>query len=143
MRGIRKRKKFYFHTIAWVLVVAAICAVTAYNLKPPPRIRSIKVIMFSEEYMARFQGSFPPARQYTGIHLTGDAIKDRINLDFARIRVHEILQEMDTVNGVHFHFGKGAQFQTLIRTMDLLRQERAQHYIQDSEGIRFFYEWEE
>lgn len=143
MRGIRKRKKFYYHTIAWVLVVAAICTVTAWNLKPQRRVRSIKVIMYNDEYMARFQGSFPPARSYTSIRFTGDAIKDRINLDFARIRVREILQEMDTVNGVHFHFGEGAQFQTLIHTMDLLRQERAQQYIQDSEGIRFFYDWEE
>lgn len=55
-----------------------------------------------------------------------------------RVRIHKIAQERDTLNGVHFSFGDGAKFGLLIRTLDILRQERAQRYIIDSGEIWFF-----
>jgi hypothetical protein len=75
---------------------------------------------------------------YQEIHITGEKDKDDIKLDFARVRIHKIVQERDTLNGVHFSFGDGAKFGLLIRTLDILRQERAQRYIIDSGEIWFF-----
>lgn len=143
-----KNNYFIMLTGFWLLTVTAVCVVAAYGMKDKrPRWREVRVFMLYKDYMKAhpriFPVGYPPSRDYIGIHLTGDPVNDSVKLDFARTRVREILQQMDTIHGVHFHFGDSARYGTLIRVMDILQQERAQHYLQDSDGIHFLYLWEE
>lgn len=143
-----KNNYFMMLTGLWLLTVTAVCVATAYGMRDErPRWRKVGVFMLYEDYMKahpqRFSAGYPPPRDFVSINLTDDPIKDPVKLDFARIRIREILQEMDTIRGVHFHFGNGARYRTLIQVMDILQQERAQHYLQDSDGIHFLYLWGE
>ena len=129
-----KNNYFIMLTAFWLLAITAVCITTAYTMRyDRPKWRSVKAVMSWHPALRC------PPRNYAHISLTGNEITDAIKLDMARTGMRRILMEMDTIHGIHFHFGDSARYKTLIRVMDMLRQEKAQHYLQDSDGIRFLY----
>lgn len=132
-----KNNYFMMLTAFWLLIVTAVCVTTAYTMRyDRPKWRSVKAVM------SWYPGFFPdgcPPRNYAHISLTGNEVTDEVKLDMARAGMRRILMEMDTIHGIHFHFGDSARYKTLIGLMDVLRQEKAQHYLQDSDGIRFLH----
>lgn len=109
--------------------------------RPPARSRQVDVILFTGRieafYRQNYQVPFQELRNYTEVHLKGEPASDNIKLDFARIRIREITQEQDTVNGIRFTFGDRATYSTFIRSLDVLNQERAEQWILDNGEIWF------
>jgi hypothetical protein len=100
-----------------------------YNWRPK-RPRIIDYISFS---------NFHVKRDFIGIHFTGEDWKDSIKFSFAQLSVQEIIENADTLHGVHFSYGDNTTYQSLIRTFDLLHTARAQCYQSDHAEIWFFY----
>jgi hypothetical protein len=87
-----------------------------------------------------FKDQYPPKRNYTDIVFTGIAKDDKIKLQFARIRIREILLLADTVNGLNFLFTENCRYETFISTLDMLRVEEAKYYLPVVNHIWFFHE---
>lgn len=77
-------------------------------------------------------------RNYHEIHFTGNSDTDTIKLEYARIRIREIIQQADSINGIHFTFGDSTSINIFIHTLDILYQERAQRYIIDKGDVWFY-----
>ena len=69
----------------------------------------------------------------------GDNQNDKIKLDFAQIRIREILLQNDSTNGLHFRFGDSSQYWTFIKAVDILRFEKAKTYIPLDNDLWFFH----
>lgn len=93
-------------------------------------------------YNTIYSKPYTELRNYQEIHFTGERKIDDIKLNFARVRISEIIQQQDTLNGIHFSFGDSTKFSNLIQALDILRQERAERYIIDNGEIWFFEEIE-
>lgn len=80
-----------------------------------------------------------PGRHYEEITFTGENRLDKIKLDFAHIRVKEILRRKDTLHGLHFRFEQDAEYWTFIKSIDILKFEGARHFWPVDREIWFFY----
>ena len=144
----KKRNKVYLWlTVIWTISLLAIgYFVLRVFYMTPIRIRQIDVILFTgrmeKSYSTIYNRPYTELRNYQEIHFTGERKTDAIKLNFARVRVQEIIQQKDTLNGVHFSFGDSAKFSNLIQALDILQQERAERYIIDNGEIWFFEEIE-
>ena len=79
-------------------------------------------------------------RNYHEIHFTGNSFKDITKLDYARIRIGEIIQQQDSINGIRFSFGESTKADIFIHVLDVLNQERALIYFVDKGDIWFYEE---
>lgn len=144
----KKRTDFYlWPTFTWAISLLAFgYLVLRIFYMSPFHLRDVDVILFTERfekiYRTIYNKPYTELRNYQEIHFTGDRKPDDIKLSFARVRIHEIIQQQDTLNGVHFSFGDSAKFSNLIQALDILHQERAQRYIIDNGEIWFFEEIE-
>jgi hypothetical protein len=86
----------------------------------------------------RYNGNFPPKRDYIDINLTGDNQTDKIKLDFAQIRIREMLTQNDSINGLHFKFEQSAQYWTFIKAVDILELENASTYMAMNNDLWFY-----
>lgn len=91
------------------------------------------------EIFKDFENSFPPKRNYLDINLTGDNQNDKIKLDFAQIRIREILSKNDSTNGLHFKFGDSSEYWTFVRALDMLRYEKAKTYMPLDNNLWFYH----
>ena len=91
------------------------------------------------EAFKKFNGSFPPKRNYIDIIFTGKSKDDGVKLDFAQIEIREILSENDSINGVHFQFSDNAQYGTFFRAVDVLRSEGAKRYMPLDKDLWFYH----
>jgi hypothetical protein len=82
-----------------------------------------------EGFYTLFNGNIFPARKYTDINLSGDYKTDEIKLNFFHLRVKEIINKNDTVNGMHLIFEDSANYGEFIRAIDILRYEGASYYM--------------
>jgi hypothetical protein len=80
-----------------------------------------------------------PKRRYEEFVFTGENQLDKIKLDFAHIRVREITQQKDSICGIHFKFDRNAEYWTFIKTLDILKFEKAKHFWPVDHDIWFFY----
>ncbi len=92
-----------------------------------------------KKFPETFKGEFPPKRHYTDIFFTGNKKTDKINLDFAQIKIREILSANDSLNGVHFQFGDSSQYWTFVKSIDILRTEGAKTYMPLDKDLWFYY----
>ena len=67
-------------------------------------------------------------RNYLVLRLTGNPDTDDILLGYAHIRIGEILQNLDTVNGVKFVWNDSLTYGEFIRALDVPRTEDVQVY---------------
>ena len=109
----------------------------------PLRIRTVDVILFTGRLKEYFQKAHPISyekmRRYQEIHLTGNKSTDSIKFEFARLRIREIVQQQDTIYGIHFSFSDNTRYSEFIRALDLLRIERSECYIVDKGEIWMMY----
>lgn len=140
----QKRNKYYlWHVYIWAI---SLLLLGFYILQVfytnPVRYRTIDVTLFTERmeklYKKLYDKPYTRLRNYQEIHITGEKRTDDIKLEFARIRINEIIKQQDTLYGLHFSFGDSSKFINLIQTLDILRQERAERYIIDNGEIWFF-----
>lgn len=86
----------------------------------------------------QFQGHFPPIRNYKEIRLTGNPEANRTMMDFAQRSVRELLENADTINGIHFELDENASFGDFIRVVDMLKTEGAKTYMPLNEHLWFY-----
>ena len=86
-----------------------------------------------------YKGTFPPKRNYIDITFTGNETDDRIKLDFAQIKVREILSANDPANGLHFHFGDNSRYWTFVKAIDILKTAGAKTYMPLDNDLWFYH----
>ncbi|RFM30998.1 hypothetical protein [Chitinophaga silvisoli] len=126
-----KKNLFLLPTLSagFFVLISITCLWEFYNWRPK-RLRFIDYISFP---------NFHVKRDFIDIHFTGDEEKDAIKFSFAQLSVQEIIENADTLHGVHFSYGDSSTYQSLIHTFDLLYAARAQCYQCDHAEIWFFY----
>lgn len=80
----------------------------------------------------------PPKRNYTEILISGNLQDDHTKLDFAQIRIREIVAAKDSVSGLHFHFTDSAAYGSFVKAIDFLQVEGAKTYYTYDRDIWFF-----
>jgi hypothetical protein len=88
-------------------------------------------------YNKHYKIPYTQLRDYVDIHFTGNHWQDEVKLQFAALRVREILAEKDTIHGVHFSFGDSATYEFVIRTQYLLNAARAQTWVNNCGEVWF------
>jgi len=61
-----------------------------------------------------------PIRDYLSVELTGNAVTDKIKLDYAQIRIHEIETSADQLHGINIRFTDSTKYRSVVRVMDML-----------------------
>ena len=64
--------------------------------------------------------TFPPARDYLTLELTGNTVTDKIKLDYAQIRIHELETSADQIHGINIHFADSAKYRSVVKALDIL-----------------------
>ncbi|MCF6404841.1 hypothetical protein L3C95_18220 [Chitinophaga filiformis] len=140
-----KRNSFFiWPALTWsILLLVFTYWVLQVFCSKPSRWRFIDLMLFTgrfeENYNKIYKKPYTKLRTYQEIHFTGENNNDIIKLNYARIRIHEITQQQDTINGIHFSFGDSTRYSNFINTFDVLRQERAERYLVDTGGIWFIW----
>lgn len=75
------------------------------------------------------KSSFLPKRNFIEINIDGNNENDKMKLDFARIRIREIVSNNDDINGIHFRFGDSSQYWSFVKAIDILASENAKRYL--------------
>ena len=105
-----------------------------------PIIWADKAVMKKHDIVfSSFDGHYPPKRDYTEIVFTGNQLNDKIKLEFAQIRVREILKAGDTRKGLHFLFTDSSNYGIFIETVDKLRFEGAETYMPLENNLWFYH----
>ncbi|HSC53755.1 MAG TPA: hypothetical protein VLC98_09050 [Phnomibacter sp.] len=91
------------------------------------------------EVFRDFKIEFPPKRNYTDIDFTGNEKSDKIKLDYAQIKIREILSANDSVNGVHFKFSDSSKYWAFVKSIDVLRTEGAKTYMPLDNDLWFYH----
>jgi hypothetical protein len=143
----KRNKVFLWPTFIWTISLLAIgYFVLRVFYTTPIRLRYFDILLFTERqqkmYKTIYSKPYTELRNYQEIHFTGETKTDDIKLNFARVRISEIIQQQDTLNGIHFSFVDSTKFSNLIQALDILRKERAERYIIDNGEIWFFEEIE-
>lgn len=134
---MKKRKLFLLPGLA----ASVLLMIFMWNFLYVNHFRKLTLIIVPE----KFPDWLPPIpyttfRNYHNIHYTGKDLQDNIKLEYARIRIAEIIQQNDTINGLHFTFSDSAKVNIFIHTLDVLKQENAQRYAIDRGEIWFYEE---
>ncbi|MGZ5281701.1 MAG: hypothetical protein ACXWEY_05415 [Bacteroidia bacterium] len=62
-------------------------------------------------------------RDYHTILLTGNEAEDKIKLQYAQLELRRIVQENDSVKGLHLIFGNGMKYWAMVKAFDICNQE--------------------
>jgi hypothetical protein len=141
-----KRKKIYYIPGIISLIIIPITFLLFANREIKQKTLTVLPIVFTDtnfpkrfpEAFKKFNGNFPPKRNYIDISFNGDNQKNKIKLDFAQVRIREILSQNDSTNGLHFKFGESSQYWTFIKVVDILRFEDAKTYMAIDNDIWFY-----
>lgn len=86
-----------------------------------------------------YKGTFPPNRKYVDIILTGNETTDKIKLDFAQVKIGEILTANDSTGGLHFHFSDSSEYWTFVKAVDILGATGAKTYMPLDNDLWFYH----
>ena len=64
-------------------------------------------------------GRLHPERNFVDINLTADDESNRIKLAFAELEINQIIKNLDTLKGIHFHFNSDLKYKTLVKVFSL------------------------
>ncbi len=90
------------------------------------------------EILAEFESGMPPKRSYVDIVFDGNNKNNQAKLDFAQIRIREIIAEKDSINGVRFHFTNSSEWWTFVASLNILHKEWAERFFPLDDDIWFF-----
>lgn len=95
----------------------------------------IRLFNKNDTMMKKGFDKFIKIHQFKTIHFSDIATKEKLN--YSKKLVQTIIKNQDTINGVHFVFGKNSKYETFVNTLDILAQCKAPTYLIDDKGIRF------
>jgi hypothetical protein len=93
----------------------------------------------TKKYPEVFSGQYPQKRNYIDIELTGDEQGDKVKLNFAQVRIREILAQNDSTVGIHFNFSSNSEYWTFVKALDILRMEGAKTYMPYENNLWFYH----
>jgi hypothetical protein len=123
----KQRRLYYVPGMISLIVLPIICYCYLIPFKKEERV--IEVV-FAEKYrpenknsLIRFDTSFLShpkyRRHYLDIKLTGNPTDDKIKLDFFQLRIHDMIKEKDTVNGVHLIFVDSVKYGSFVKSLNI------------------------
>jgi hypothetical protein len=99
---------------------------------------TVRIKKYPELYR-NFNGGFHPKRNYIDIILVGNNQTNEIKLDFAQLRIREILAQNDSSNGVHFEFGDSSEYWTFVKACNMMKIEGAKTFMAFDHSIWFYH----
>ena len=88
---------------------------------------------------AIFFGEYPNnKRNYEDINITGVSGSDQVKLAYSQIRIREVLQQNNLVQGIHYHFGDSSNYGAFVKALNILQIENAQRYVVEDNNIWFY-----
>ena len=88
---------------------------------PDPPTRDSDKILYSISSL--------PKRNYHNINLTGEEFGDKVKLNNAQFELRRLLQEKDTINGLHIIFGNKTKYWEMVKAIDICKIENVQAYM--------------
>lgn len=70
-----------------------------------------------------------PLRNYTDIELTGENSTDKVKLDYAQVRLREMMSRQDSLSGIHFSFGDRSQYWTFVKAVNMCYAEGVKSFV--------------
>ena len=142
MKSTQRKKNYYIPGII-SLIIVPIAFIHFANRELKLRTQTVLTVYVIDwnyieehaEFFKQYHGRFPPIRNYIDINLTGNLPFDNIKLDFAQVRIKEILSQKDSTSGLHFSFGLGSEFKSFVKIIDMLKFEEANTFLIDDAGI--------
>lgn len=138
----RSKKIYYIPGIISLLFLPLLFNFFSHQNTNKLTRQAIPIAWADSSYFEKHAGlfnKFPPKRLYLEILLTGSKAEDEISLGFSQLKIRQILSQADSVNGIHFIFTDTAEYGTFIKTIDILRQEKAKSYLPYGRDLWFFY----
>jgi hypothetical protein len=83
----------------------------------------IDVAWYSPAIEDPYVQKFPLSKDYININLTGNALTDRVKIEYVKVLVHEMLTLFDTTRGVHIIFADTAKYESFIDILDYCNQQ--------------------
>jgi hypothetical protein len=81
----------------------------------------------------------PPQRNYLDLRLTGNPSLDKTIIDYSRLRIQEILSSKDTLNGIHFVFGKQAKYSSFVKIFNNMLLDEKPYYTNSGNEMWVFH----
>lgn len=139
--AIRRRKIYYVPGLISLLLLALIFVGQVHRSRKDKIYHIMPLLSLSRDYIKQhpnlFRGDYPPKRIYEDIHLSGNPASDAIKLAYLQIRIREILQQNDSVRGIHIHLSESSKYGTFIKTLNILQIEAADIYMVEDNNIWF------
>ena len=88
--------------------------------------------------MSTLMYGYTPGRRFEGISFGENYKVNRINLNNAKHRISEIINQKDTVSVILFRFGDDSVYGDFVRVKDVLNIGGAKYYILQNNEIWFF-----
>lgn len=66
---------------------------------------------------------FPPSKDYVDINLTGNALTDKVKIDYVKVLLDEMVTLFDTTRGVHIIFADTAKYESFIEILNFCDQQ--------------------
>jgi hypothetical protein len=83
----------------------------------------MEVTWYSPAIKNAYMQTFPPSKDYIDIHLTGNALTDKVKIEYAKVLVDEMITLFDTTRGVHLIFADTAKYESFIDILDFCSQQ--------------------
>jgi hypothetical protein len=93
-----------------------------------------------KEGMKIIKGFNKQKRNYIEIELKDSPEENKIKLDYAQIRIREILAANDGKNEVHFKLSDSTSYGDFVKAIDILQYEGAKRYMAYENDIWFLHE---
>ncbi|MDJ1472791.1 hypothetical protein [Xanthocytophaga flava] len=87
----------------------------------------------------RFIPDFPSERNYLDISITGEQETDLIKLNYAQLRIREIVRLQNCMYGIHILFSDTASYWTLVKAISICKMEKINMYILYKKGLWIYY----
>jgi hypothetical protein len=146
MYKAKRKKIYYIPGIISLVLVPLLFIHFADKVIKAKSLTVIRVFLADTDLFKKYpegfkgyKGTYPPKRNYTEIFFTGNEKSNKIKLDFAQIKIREILSANDSTSGVHFHFTDKSPFGTFIKSLDILNIEDAHTYMTLDKDLWVYY----
>ncbi|MDJ1500062.1 hypothetical protein [Xanthocytophaga agilis] len=137
------KRIYYVPGLISLLVLPFLLGKIYFHEKEKQNQRVMNIFWWNPELYVKYPGfifnPFKIKRNYTHITLTGDYEIDKVKLDYSQIRIREIVQSKDSINGVFFHFSDTAKYWTFVRALDICKIENISDYAPYKNDLCVYY----
>ena len=133
---MKKNKRIYYVSgLISLIGLPILCCIYLYNNF---RQEGILEVTFAEKYDKSRANHFAYdttllsspeyKRKYIEIELNGKRSEDETKINFLRVSSQKIMQNRDTINGIHLIFGDGSKYSSFIKVLNNFRIDSIPSY---------------